>query len=738
MTNNIFICCESGMYKFIGEYIMGITPLLKAKLILTDLLNPEYNNQDTYIFINKIPQKIMQIPLPHMYLVNVEQCTIQEYYNSLNDILIKNIQVIDYSNENIKILNNNSNMIHLPYQYNDSEVNILKEYIKNSEKQYDVAFVGHLSTKRQKIYDELVKKGIKMLHVNNKWGHDRDKSISQAKILLNIHFDETYNIYEPLRCDRWAFAGMPVISENSLHSDTLDINSLIVFGEYDHLVDQIVYNIHNYDQFHKEYLEIYNSHINQIKENRKNLAIELKNRIDNSYINVKKPVNTLVDNTLEIFSANWVCNYQKPSFIKIGKQVINLSRGYNLVGLKDKTLTILKYFDTCIEDFSVDIQKYVKEIYDKQEYDYLLIMTHDDAVCKTNPNILQNYLIFLGCQKLRQLQFRASYALVYDLKNRNIVYENCDNQCPIHEWFEITNNNLENLGMPVYLIVYNLLYFVKNSVEQLRKYTKNIHIIDNKSTYMPLLEYYDTEYEFFLDKMDANYGHLVWLRQMYWKFPRIFAMSDPDLQFNQNLPHNFLTIMENLTNEYKKGKVGFALDLSDSELFFKEQSYTEGISIEEWEKRFWLRKIDHQEYELYNAGVDTTFCVVNKAFEETHNAIRMGGDFTCKHIPWYEGWEKKLDENEWEFYKNNNISSSTVRMIMKIYNDTHKQSLSLFNDMNLLINQIDEIKAKIPQQYNLSNEDIIELQNNLITSHDYVMKNKLKLSHIIQNNIENA
>ena len=405
---------------------------------------------------------------------------------------------------------------------------------------------------------------------------------------------------------------------------------------------------------------------------------------------------------------------------------------------------MLKYFDTCIEDFSSDIQKYTKEIYDIADYDYLLFITHDDAVCKINPNILQNYLIFLGCHKLKQLLFRASYALIYNLKTKTIVYENCDNQFPIHEWFELINTanqnyySLDNLGMPVYLIVYNLLYFVKNSVEQLKKYTKNIHIIDNRSTYSGLLNYYDTEYEFFLDKMDANYGHLVWMRQMYWKFPRIFALSDPDLQFHPDLPIHFLTIMEGLTNEYKKGKIGFALDLSDSELFFKEQGYTEGVSIEEWEKRFWLKRIEHPKYELYNAGVDTTFCVINKAFEETHNAIRMGGNFTCKHIPWYEGWHRKLDNDEWEFYKNNNISSSTVRMIMKIYDDTHKESINLFNDMDTLINKIDEVNAKVSQQINLSVIDISELQKNLMISYDYIIKNKLKLSQMIQNNIENA
>jgi len=86
------------------------------------------------------------------------------------------------------------------------------------------------------------------------------------------------------------------------------------------------------------------------------------------------------------------------------------------------------------------------------------------------------------------------------------------------------------------------------------------------------------------------------------------------LKFNDNLPLNFLDILTDLTYQYKKCKVGFALDLSDSNLFFKDGNYMRGLSIEEWEKKFWLKKIDNPQYELYDTVLDTTFCIVNKTF----------------------------------------------------------------------------------------------------------------------------
>lgn len=747
MTNR-FLCCNPDIFKFISDYASSIMSDLELKLLVTDINYYSYNNEDTYIFVQKIPEKLLVNPIDNIFLLNIEQCTRNNYKTYITNLLNKNIKIIDYSLENVKCFGNNKNIFYLPYQYTNKEINKLKNFMLITPKTYDVVFVGHLSPKREKIFNELKQKGLKMLNINGKWSDARDVEISSSKVLLNVHFADDYDIYEVLRCDRIVLAEMMIISEKSTDNVSLDINELVIFEDYDNLVNKTVDIIQNYNSYYQTFISKYNQTINGIKNERVKHLIYLKDTL--SQIVEKKThtsnTNKLVDNTLELFSANWTCNVNKTSYVKLGNNTINLFRGFNLLLIKDGELTRACGYDTCIEDFSSDIQKYVKIIYDEKKYDYLILITHDDAVNRINTNILQNYLIFLNCKKLNGLIFRASYALIYDLNKRENIFELCDNEFPIHEWFELiketkTNNNnnytLQNLGVPVYLIVYNLSYFVKNSVDQLKKYTKNIHIIDNKSVYPKLLEYYDKEYDFFLHKMPANYGHLVWMKQMYWQFPRIFAISDPDLQYNINLPSNFLNIMKDLTFEYKKGKVGFALDISDSHLFFKDPNYTDGVSIAEWESRFWLRKIDNPKYELYNAGLDTTFCVVNKSFPETNNAIRMGGDFTCKHIPWYEGWYKKLDKDEWEFYKNKNISSSTVKMIMQTYTSKHKQGVQLFNDINSVMNNVNELYVKF-NETNLIKNDIMELNGYINDCVSALEKTKDKISKLIQNNAHDS
>ena len=62
------------------------------------------------------------------------------------------------------------------------------------------------------------------------------------------------------------------------------------------------------------------------------------------------------------------------------------------------------------------------------------------------------------------------------------------------------------------------------------------------------------------------------------------------------------------------------------------------MSIRNWESQFWLNKIENEcEYEIYKADIDTTFCLMNKKNIESEIDlhIRVAGDFTEKHIPWY-------------------------------------------------------------------------------------------------------
>ena len=705
LNKKINFFCNHDIYRFIREYILSFLDKINGHLKLYDNLNT-INFTEFMNDWNIVPIQFSNLPLPNKIVLNIEQVTKPEFKNKINELLEKGgVPIIDFALENVQLINHEK-MFYLPFQYNKIEINKLKKYIETQNKKYDVVIIG-TSDRRKNIAMKLQEKGIRVITLDYLWGDERDKIAAQAKLLLNVHFGDSYNIYESLRCDRWVFSGMPVVSETSINNKAIDINGTVIFSDYDHLVDKVVDIIHNYDTFYKNYTDQYQQNIGKIADGRINMMNDIFKKININYPEINRE--KMTNKTLELFSANWCCNFQKPSFVKLGDTYFNLLRGYNILLIKDGQIFYDRAYDSCINDCLFGIQKYIKQLYDDQYYDYFVLITHDDACAKTNPTVLKNLLVFLNLEQLENLKFRASYLLLYNLKENKIISEICDNQFPIHEWYEVysTDNQfkLENLGVPVYIISYNLYYFCDNFVKQLEKYTKNIHIIDNKSTYKKLLNYYDHDYKYFLHKMPMNFGHLVWKNQMYWQFPRIFAISDPDLEFHTNLPPDFMNTLKDLTYKYQKGKVGFALDISDSDKFFQDRDYTQGETIYGWEIRFWIKDVDHPDYELYEGSLDTTFCVVNKTFNEVNNAIRIAGNYTCKHLPWYSDWYLKLDPEEWEYYCQNNISSTTTKMINRVKQYKHNELIDIYINVCNFDKEMANLKNDLTDYNKIINEN---------------------------------
>ena len=236
-----------------------------------------------------------------------------------------------------------------------------------------------------------------------------------------------------------------------------------------------------------------------------------------------------------------------------------------------------------------------------------------------------------------------------------------------------SNEYFTNLtDLPIIIIAYNNLTFVKNFINQLLHLPNPIIIVDNNSSYQPLLQFYDeieksTNQKVKVMKLRKNYGHRVYLSKRKL-FPQIYILSDPDLELNKNMPNNVSSILYDLSEEYKKFKVGLCLDISDSHLFFPTKNYMgrKDMSIEKWEEKFWKNKIENSRYELYDAPIDTTFTLVNWKYynKNEYNAIRIGGEFTAKHLPWYDQYiQNNLEKEELEKMKIGDRSSSILKVL---------------------------------------------------------------------------
>lgn len=240
--------------------------------------------------------------------------------------------------------------------------------------------------------------------------------------------------------------------------------------------------------------------------------------------------------------------------------------------------------------------------------------------------------------------------------------------------------------IPIIIICFNNYKYVENTIRQISNinidYVKYIQIMDNCSTCENTINY--------LKQVNCNVIYNKnndgpWINSdinvhVYNTLPDKFIITDPDLEFNENLPSNFIDTLLNLSNKYSCYKVGFALDLSDFDKMYQGTyvNYGDPLTIYEWEERFWYHKVIDPTYELYAAGIDTTFCLINKFYEKNHidnvhRCIRVAGNFTAKHLPWY------IDNKVYSVYENYLLNKSTPflssssKMINKYITDNYIQ-----------------------------------------------------------------
>jgi hypothetical protein len=156
-----------------------------------------------------------------------------------------------------------------------------------------------------------------------------------------------------------------------------------------------------------------------------------------------------------------------------------------------------------------------------------------------------------------------------------------------------------------------------------------IILIDNGSSYEPLLDWYSTLTHTVLRM--PNLGHTApWNSEINQKIKTdYYVVSDPDLNID-SVP---LDCLEHLIYCLDKdlGKVGLGLEVNDipkNSLFYN--------LVQNAEKKFWEMPLINDLYR--SVTVDTTFAMYNKNILNVYNAmcgVRTDRPYVAKHMPWY-------------------------------------------------------------------------------------------------------
>ena len=180
--------------------------------------------------------------------------------------------------------------------------------------------------------------------------------------------------------------------------------------------------------------------------------------------------------------------------------------------------------------------------------------------------------------------------------------------------------------------------------EELKLHENNqIIIIDNASTYEPLLEYYNTlPYE--IIRLSKNYGHYA-IGKVYDEYQKTYHLNstnyvytDPDIIPIEDCPDTFLGYFSELLSKYSLDKVGFGLKIDDLPDHFKLKA-----DVIKWESQWFDNPITSN---IFRAKIDTTFGLrrANTSPGLTDKCIRTGYPYESRHLPWYLNYDNLSDE----------------------------------------------------------------------------------------------
>jgi hypothetical protein len=204
---------------------------------------------------------------------------------------------------------------------------------------------------------------------------------------------------------------------------------------------------------------------------------------------------------------------------------------------------------------------------------------------------------------------------------------------------------------PVFIIVRDRVTTLAKLVASLeRAGQQRIVLVDNSSTYPPLLEYLaKTPHE--VVRTGRNDGpSSPWTSGLVGATSTRYMVTDPDLYPDPICPPDFVAALsEALDTLGPRGvaKIGMGLRIDDL------PPTSIGDSVRAWEQpRFWQRTVGHgRRGELwYDAFVDTTFAIYQpRTIYDAGGAraARLGPPYLMRCDPWYEQPETISDEERY-------------------------------------------------------------------------------------------
>ena len=213
--------------------------------------------------------------------------------------------------------------------------------------------------------------------------------------------------------------------------------------------------------------------------------------------------------------------------------------------------------------------------------------------------------------------------------------------------------------------MFNRVTLPKSMAEFLSDNGCEVILIDNNSTYEPLLDWY-SKCPYKVYRLQENLGH----KSLYTSGildeykDQYYYLTDHDLDLS-GVPSDFQELLMKGFGNPGVIKSGLSLKIDD----LPNNPYAN--IAREWESKYWERPRDANGF--YHSEVDTTFALYDRgreysgfpATDDFFRAVRSPHPYTARHVPWYNTPENITEE---EIYYIKSTGTYWLGHFKEIYN----------------------------------------------------------------------
>lgn len=374
-----------------------------------------------------------------------------------------------------------------------------------------------------------------------------------------------------------------------------------------------------------------------------------------------------------MYKASKIC-YISDNLYNYFIRINSLTRNFSDKKIEDRLLS----FDIMQKDITTNYPKIQRKNLNKLYYQHVILPTYFDITTSTDSLIIKRvnlrkfrvkldnqYFNFKILLKLNFLNQYYKLMLIDFLTGMNLLLyaQKLKRNMDLNKIIVFTLSKIYTLLIHIFAILKktdlkkipiiinnrNRLEFLSALINSLEKrgYT-NIIIIDNRSTFTPLLKYYESlSYKVIMLENNLGYRSLEQLPLYKEIRKNYFVYTDSDVVLDENCPDDFMNYFyEILKKNIWVTKVGFSLKIDDLPDYYEKKE-----QVIKWESQFYKDKSGRDFY----ASIDTTFAlhkpytlISTRGF---FKMIRTGAPYVAKHMPWYNNSANLNDEEK--FYIDN-------------------------------------------------------------------------------------